>query len=121
MTALDDALIPVVLQLITDFGKDMTFTVISSESFDASTGSVTTTDSTVTIKGSPPSPYEERYIDGDLIQDGDAEVFIASSGLTFTPENGQVVTFDSERWVVQKVGKVFSGESIAAYRLQLRK
>jgi len=121
MTDLDNALVPVSLDLINSFGKDGTFTVKDSEAYDPSTGVVSVTTSTVVIKMSPPTPYERRYINGDLVKAGDTEVLIAASGLTFTPDEGQKVEFDSETWNVVSVGRLYSGESIAVYRLQLRR
>ena len=69
----------------------------------------------------PPENYNSRWIDGDLILEGDAQVSLAASGLTFTPENGQVITLDSQKWKIVRVQSEYTGDNIGLYVLQLRR
>jgi len=121
MTTLDDALRPVAKDLLSTFGKDLTFIVKGSESYDATTGSVTVSESSVVVKGSPPAPYARKYITGDLVKEGDVQTIIAAQGLTITPDEGQRVEFDSEKWHIVSIKRIYSGEQVAAYELQLRR
>lgn len=121
-TELDLELGPVVVELINEFGKDITFTIGGDNDYDPKTG-ITDQDgqTTVVVKGSPPAPVR-RFFGADAVaREGDSKTFIASSGLTFTPKPGLVVEIDSEKWQVVEVTPIYTGELIAAYGLILRR
>lgn len=120
-TELDLELGPVVVELLTEFGKDITFTIGGDNDYDPKTG-ITDQDgqTTVVLKGSPPTPV--RYFGGDSVaREGDSRTYIASSGLTFTPKPGLVVEIDSEKWQVVSVTPIYTGELVGAYGLLLRR
>lgn len=121
MGALDDVLRPVAKDLISEFGKDLTFIVKDTETYNPVTGVTTVGESSVVVKGSPPFPYERRYIDGDVVKEGDMETLIAAQDLTITPDEGQRVEFDGEKWHVVSIRRIYSGSLVAAFRLQLRR
>lgn len=122
MTALDDEMVPLALELITEFGKSVTFIKVTLGAYNPATGEAAETGTTdYTQLVSPPSPFEERWVDGELIKKSDVYVLIAASGLTFTPSTDFAVTIDTISYRVIAVEPIYSGESIAVYRLQLRK
>jgi len=69
----------------------------------------------------PPSPVEERYIDGDLIRSGDLWTGAAALNIEFTPEPGIEVMIDNQTWKVVQVKPVYANEKMVLYNLQLRK
>jgi hypothetical protein len=120
-TALDTTLVPKVQSIINDYGKTITVEVPGLSEYDADSGSVIESGVvTYSVKGTPPENFTSRWIDGDLVKDGDTQVSIAASGLSFTPVNGQTVTIDTDHWKVVRVQTVYTGDDIALYTLQLR-
>ena len=122
MTELDDVLVPDVLDLIDDLGVNMTFQA-ATKTYNPATGK-TTESSTVnhTWKASPPLEYSDRYIDGDFIRVNDCRIFVADSGITFTPEKGMKVTMaDSTAYDIIRVKRHDSGALTCAWELQLRR
>ncbi len=122
MTELDDALVPAVLDIIDELGADMTFRITSGGAYNPATGD-RTGESTVeyTRKASPPSPYSSRYIDGDLIREDDAKIMVAASGLAFTPIKNMEVEISGEKWKTVSVKRLWSGEQVCGWEMQLRR
>lgn len=122
-TILDDALVPVALDLIDTLGQSATFYVPGTKEFDPETNEVTEEDvDEISRKISPPSPYDVKYIDGDIVRANDLQAYVAGSGLTFVPVLGMKVgLIDGTTWQIVRSEPLYSGELIAAYRLQMRK
>lgn len=121
MTELDDELVPEIKEIIDELGKSMTFAVPSSESYDPTTGEVTRTTDPFEVVCSPPIDYEDRYIDGDLIKEGDVQIFIPTAELLFTPTLGMGVTIDAIEWTIINLRPIYTGELIGVYETRLRK
>ena len=79
----------------------------------------TTTDYPTTA--SPPAPYSQGYIDGQLVQAGDMQVIVPALDVTEAPETGWLVIMDGDEWSVVSVEWLWSGEQVAAYQLQVRR
>lgn len=121
MTVLDDRLVPKTKEILDRLGKSMDLAVKDEGTYNAN-GSVTgQTESTQTVTASPPIEYTSRLIDGDVIKLGDVQVFVAALGLTLTPAEKMKVTFDGEDWRAVTVKKIYSGDLIALWELQLRR
>lgn len=129
MTALDDKLVPKAKELIDKFGKVVVFKVRSSKSYDTATLVASKTETDVSVKVTPPSPYNARLVDNDLIRDGDMQIAFSPTAIdettrvaiTFTPEEGMIVVVDSANWKIVRINSIYSGESIALWVLTLRK
>ena len=122
MTVLDDKLVPAVLALINKFGITGVFDTGSGEGvYTATTGDVAETASTVTRKVSPPVPFNQRLVDGATVRRDDTQVFVAGSGITFTPSIGMTIVIAGDKWKIVSVIVLRSGEQVAAYELQLRR
>lgn len=122
MTVLDDKMIPKIFAIIERYGKSVTFTVEAVQSYNPATGETTAaTPVTHTRKVTPPTAYEQRFVDGETIRAGDMKVFVAAQGLAFVPALDQRVTIDSVAWRIMAVGPIYTGELVALYELQLRK
>ncbi len=121
MTVLDDKLVPKTLAIIDKFGRNATFTELTTNTPDPTTGTVTQVEVEHVRKITPPSEYNDRYMSLDHIDIGDAKVLVAASAIPFTPIKAMKVVIDSNTWKIVRVSPISSGASIAAYELQLRK
>lgn len=119
-TTLDIRMIPRVLAIIAKYGKSATFSA-STGTYNPASGNVANTATTYSKKIIPPYAYENKYVDGDIIKQGDMRSGVAASGLEFTPTPGMSVEIDSATWKIIAVSPVYTGELIAMYELQLRK
>lgn len=106
--------------LIPEFGSTAAW-IKTAEAYDASSGKATVTETSNAVVISPPEPYNQSYIDGEVIKLGDAQALLQGKGLAFTPDIGDVVLHKSVRWRVVGLNPIYSGELIAAYEVQLRK
>lgn len=123
-TELDNEALPLVLETLAEFGKAVVIKIYPSASYSPSTGSTTPgTAIQYNKKIIPPYPYENKYIDGDIIREGDLQSGIAASGLEFSLEKPDLTRFviDGFEWLVISAKPVYSGDSIAMYQLHLRK
>ena len=122
MTVLDDRLVPKTKEILHRLGKSMDLSVVTTPGTYNDDGSITgEVEATQTVTGSPPIEYSSRLIDGDVIKLGDVQVFLAALGLTLTPAESMKVTFDGEDWKAVTVKKIYSGDLIALWELQLRR
>jgi hypothetical protein len=119
MTKFDDIFVPLASQLIDDtFGFDVTHRRVT-RAYDPATGKNTSSNADTTIKITPPAPYEQRRIDGTLIQLGDQRIMISSaSGVV--PISADLFIIGGQTWQVVAIFPIISGESTAAYEVQLR-
>lgn len=123
MTELDDKLLPVALELINKFGKDMTYTVVTTEgTYDPATRSKTGEVSTIYpgVKSAPPFDYETKDIDGTLIKRGDLKTIVAAKDAVFTPAQNMFVEFDGIKFAATTIKPYYSGDLIAAWEIRLR-
>ncbi len=119
MTELDDQIRPEVLDIVQELGKAIEFRV-TTEAYDVASG-VTTPLSVqwVSVKCSPPSQYQ-------ISRDGEPDklmetlgTLVPALGLTFEPKVEQIVRFDGRERRIVSVGKIYSGDLIAAFVLGL--
>ena len=121
MTVLDDKLVPRVKEIILKYGLIVTVSQYADRTYDLATGEGGSDSGPVDITITPPTPYDNFYTDGDLIQTGDSLAFIAALDIPITPKIGMVITLGIEQWRVIDVGIIRTGAKIALYSLQLRK
>lgn len=115
-TVLDTKILPKVLAILEKYGRTVTV-VIKARTKDWSTGIVSTTTATHTVKCSPPEPFNQRYVDGDLIRVGDMETLFAAQDLPFTPALNMRI---DDKWTAIRVDPIYSGDLVAAWKVQLR-
>lgn len=123
MTEFDTDFVPMAVEMLAEFGKQVTFRVYPEAVYDPETGKNTIGEpADYTVKAIPPYSYEAKYIDGDTVLAGDMQTGIAASGLEFTPKPSETkVVIDSVEWSIVSVQPQYSGEQIAVYLIQLRK
>jgi len=120
-TDLDTDFLAESLDLTNELGKEVQF-FLRDETFSPSTGNaVLNYTRTKTHHCTPPQEYAEKFIDGEVIKEGDARIFLPAIELEFTPHKGQRTLIDCEVWTVEEIGLVYSGEQIAMYSLQIRR
>jgi len=119
MTKFDDIFVPLASKLIDDtFGFAATHRRVT-RTYDPDTGKNTVSNADTSITITPPSPYEQRRIDGTLIQLGDQRIMISSqSGVV--PQSADHFIIGGVTWQVVAVFPIVSGEQTAAYEVQLR-
>jgi len=120
MTTLDDKLIPKVYALINSYGKTASYEVYAGESYDETTGKTTMGSKTAySVKITPPE-QEKTIVQGDTLPSGDCFCFMSAYGLSFSPAAGHRLVIYSKTWRVLSVFPIYTGESIALYKLLLR-
>lgn len=106
-------------------GKTVTIERTDS-SYDPSTGDTTTTVSnSATVAVTIPNEYQLARIDETLIQAGDTVVQVPAKGLDLGtpdgPKSDDRVLLDGRQWGIVQIGRVWTGEDVGAYTLQLRR
>lgn len=105
------------LRLLKDKGQQITFSSVSSDSFDPATGKNNTTSSAYTAYGASFS-YNKNEIDGTIIQNGDIRLVIDS---TREPITGDKATIDSIIYRVIGVKVTSPAGTPVIFEAQLRK
>jgi len=114
------------LNLINRFGQSMTYTSKAAAAYSVSTSSVTLTNTDYTVKGVvfdfDTMNTGTQMLDNSLIEAGDRRVYIAASGLNFTPKLEDTLTINSEVWrVVRIINAIDPGGTMLLYDLQIRR
>jgi hypothetical protein len=128
VTELDDEMVPLALELVTEFGMSVQFEVLTTQDYSAAQGHTVEVPTWVTATITPPDDVHVMMIDGDLIQEGDQIAYIAASGLAFTPVLNQLVDMNSasgdedlqDLWTVVQVGQIRPGQQTALWKLVMR-
>ena len=122
-TALDTKLGLAVENLLNTVGKAVEFDSAMFVEYDA-------TDDTINRIGerrdtwliTPPAAYRRDQVDGATVLESDVQTYIRAKDIPFIPEAGRVrVRFDNEVWEIVTVTRIFSGDDVVLYELQLRK
>lgn len=127
---LDSVLLQQAFNICNSLGKTYTCKA-QAQSYNPDTGQVTTTESSVSIIGSPPMEYEDALINEDNFRRGDVRVIVpfkqsdstdldSSAFSNFNRGPGQRFTIDGKEFISISATPMYSGESIAAYEYQLR-
>jgi hypothetical protein len=125
MTTLDDKLVPKAFELVEKFGQFATFTTdeLEQSGYDPSTGHVTPGAPTNTVlKVTPPEEYDEYYAEKhkDIIIFGDMKTYLPAYNLPFDIEKVTEVNIEGELFSIVGIEKIYTGNEIALYELQLR-
>jgi len=121
-TALDQKMVPAVLELIARLGVSATLEEAqSATAFNPSLGGfeMPPTAAFATVTATPLAPVTKSQVDGDTVQWGDAVTYLAGAQ-TITPKVGCHVEVNGQRFRVQRVEAYYSGDSVAAWGLFLR-
>jgi hypothetical protein len=119
MTSLDNVFVPLATNMLNQFGATATFRKIT-RTFDPATRKNTVSRKNTTVKMKPPEPYNVNRINGTTIQAGDLTTMISGEALTFVPTTNDLIAYLGTDWQIVTVSPIVSGDSTAAYELQLR-
>lgn len=116
-----DALFPgLAARLIDRFGAVASLETVTKVD-DLVSGNVTETAVTAKIKITPPEPFTIGLIDGTLVEAGDMTTLVAGQDMATAPTaNRDRLVFAADTWQIVAVDPIYSGDLVAAYRLQLR-
>lgn len=121
-TDLDVKMRPKALAVIASKGKQLKYYVPASVTYDETTGEGAEAGVTeYVLRSSPPRGAKERYVGGEVVEEGDHVTLLPDSGLAFEPDDGLRVEVDAQEWRVVAVEPVRSGQQVAAWKLLLRR
>lgn len=115
-----DALGDLVGRLGNDFGKSLTLKEHTGSEYDPDTGQTVDTYNDHSVMGLVRS-FREDLMDGSAVQVGDLDVHVAASQVTFDPDTQDKVVLDGAEWNVVNTRRIYTGENVGFYRLQVRK
>lgn len=120
-TALDFFLPSLVSTLLGQFGGSVILTRVTATP-DPDTLDTVWVTSAQTVRCTPPAPIVKELAPGGAVELGDLETLVAATDVAATvPQPGDLATFDGLDYRVFSVLPVMSGESVAAYRLAMRR
>lgn len=96
--------------------------------YDALADSEAETTDTAQIAMTPPAPFKREFVDGTTVLATDLESIVAAkdvddSSFTLDPDahTTMTVAFGGKTYKIVSVTRVYSGDQVAAYRVQLRR
>lgn len=122
MGILDAPMAAVAKTLTGTFGRPATLKVYLPPLYDDSTGATSSGTPTEVSCSVVLSEYTDHQIDGTLIKAGDRKAIVSRSEIATKPvPDRDTLVIGSETWRIVRVTGYSSGESEAAYELQLRR
>ncbi len=106
--------------MINDFGASIAITKISNSEYNPSTGTVSKNEVIRNIKGVVES-YARFYVENKQVESDDLKVVIAAKNLSFIPNSGDKLSYNSEEYNIVKVTSEQIGSQPIIYNLQIRK
>ncbi len=65
--------------------------------------------------------YEQKFVDGTVIRQGDQKVLISAADLTFAPNFVGYIQRGTEKWNVVKIEPLNPGDTMIIYKVQVRR
>lgn len=111
------------LRLLTKYGKTLTYTGVTQGAYDPATGSTSTTETVLQMKGLV-EDYQRQadgaaFVNG-LVLEGDKKITVAGSAFSTAPAPGDKVAFDGNVLTIKNVKATFAGEVPALFELHAR-
>lgn len=120
MTRLDVNARLMAQRMIDRYGKELTFTRVAKGAYNRATSSVTTSTTTQPVRAYLSSPSKQQLEKGVLASSEMA--LIAAKSLTIgDPTPGDRFTFDGKSFTVGWIDKLWSGEQVAMWTVELKK
>jgi hypothetical protein len=118
---LDNVFVPLAIDLIAQFGTPAVLRRRTSV-HNATTGTVTDTDTDYNVLISPPTPCNEKRMKGASYQVGDSTCMVAAGDLAIQPNSqSDLVIHQGTTWEIVHVDTKWSGQERCAYLMYLRK
>lgn len=116
-TTVQNAVYNAINKTVGDLAQTVTFSKLSSPSYDVTTGSATATTTNHSVKVVVQPFTEEELVSTDNISTEDLRVLLPKKDLTFTPEIDDVIIFNFLRY---KVIRVRLDPAEALFDIQMR-
>jgi hypothetical protein len=105
-------------KLMTKFGGDVTIGRVTAGNYDATTGTVTPSTTTSTIKGVLEDVRESEV--NDLIRGTDKKLTVAAADLSFEPAVSDQVTVSSRLLQIVQVNRIEQDNTAIVFEIFLR-
>jgi len=116
--ALSGSLRKVASKLIKKFGGTVTYRQVAGGSYNATTGTITETETNTTIKGVVDAVQKQEL--NELIHESDKKLTIAAADLTITPSLSDRVVISSVVHQIVKINVIEQDNTAIAVELFLR-
>lgn len=117
-TELDTKIGPKVKDALAEFGKTVTFTVVTRLPNELS-GEVSSSEVPHTVKVSPPK-LVVTWKGRDIVEGTRTQVLLAALDLPFSPALASKITIDTVEYLIVDRDDIYSGDDIAAYKFLLK-
>lgn len=105
--------------LISTYGKSVSIVSQATQEYDETTGDADVVESIQRIKGVFTKPETIGMGGSNIVKTDKAYLMVAALGLKKVPDPADEVIIDSERRKIIDVEKVYSGEQVAYYLLDI--
>ena len=119
MTELDTVFRQLAVDLLADFGKDVTILVPNVQAYDPDTNSVIEAGCVEHSVKMVLDRYMHGYVPQDIAEKMTTMAIIQDQSLGFTPKLNLEIRFDNTQYQIQWMNPLYSGEQIAAHILGL--
>lgn len=119
MTQMDTRARATAKRLLDKYGKACTLTRIVTGTYDPETSTYPETVTTYPIKLYLDEPNHEDLSDGQVVKTDEVALF-AALGLAVEPQDDDTITVDGRVRQIKRVGRVWSGEQVALWRVALK-
>lgn len=119
MTTLDTTMRQTAVNLVDKYGKNVTHTIVTEGSYDPTTGTITPSSTSNTVKAIVEDYKGIELVSGQILH-GDVKITLPALGNT-KPEINDKITIDTVEYMIVSIKTVWSGEYPAVYELQVRK
>lgn len=118
-TKFDNIFRPLARKLVNEtFGTSATL-IRTENSYDVATGKNVPTETSYSVKISPPAPVAENRITG-VVAAGDAATYLAASEVAIKPRTEDRLVWDGKTWQIVQVNELVSGDLKAAFEVVIR-
>lgn len=121
LTELDEELGPLALELIEEYGKEVSFDTLAIGIYDKAERKNVTIPVIVNTKALFEDYKLGQSTEAGLVEVGDKKLFVAALAFSSKPTSQDKVKFDEQTWVVLSVIEYMSGERAALYEVQVRR
>lgn len=121
-TKIDTKLRNAVQKVISKLGKPLVFEIPAAGQYDPHEGDVIRGASeSFTARSIPPYKAKDMFDLSDALKRSERVTGVAAQGLEFTPAENVKVTIDGEKFIIDIVEPIYSGEQVALYLLGLKR
>ena len=115
-----DGMLKTASRLIKKYGGTFSYTQVAASNYDPTDRTQSATDTTYSIRGVR-TKTKQAFIEGTLVEKGDARFLLDAKALLFTPRQGDRLLIGGDTFFVDSIQAVApSGAKVVLYILVLR-